>query len=224
MATSSDKIVRKAVLDLLHTEGGIPVRYLWPLMKDPRWYVVRNAVQLATATGDPGLASQLEPLSRHPDARVRREVVRSLATIGEARCLPALVRALQDEDSAVRTLAVRGLARQGNKAHFPAVQAMVEARDFEDRPPEEVEAILVAFAALGGERTVEVLNRMWKHRVFGTRSLPLRLASVQALGAVGSPEASRALSEAVECGEAQLQRVAARALAEMQARARGASA
>jgi HEAT repeat protein len=224
MATSSDKTVRKAVLDLLHTEGGIPVRYLWPLMKDPRWYVVRNAVQLATATGDPGLASQLEPLSRHPDARVRREVVRSLATIGEARCLPALVRALQDEDSAVRTLAVRGLARQGNKAHFPAVQAMVEARDFEDRPPEEVEAILVAFAALGGERTVEVLNRMWKHRVFGTRSLPLRLASVQALGAVGSPEASRALSEAVECGEAQLQRVAARALAEMQARAKGASA
>jgi HEAT repeat protein len=224
MSTSSDKIVRKTVLDLLHTEGGIPASFLWPLMKDPRWYVVRNAVQLAAATGDPGLVNQLEPLARHPDARVRREVVRNLGTIGEPRCLPLLVRALQDEDSAVRTLAVRGLARQGNRGHFAAVQSMVEARDFEARPPEEVEAVLFAYAALGGDKTVEPLNRMWRRRVFGTRSLPVRLASIQALGAVGSPEANRALSEAADCGEVQLQRVAARALAEVQARTKGGSA
>lgn len=220
MSASSDKVVRKAVLDLLNTGGGVPAQYLWPLMKDPRWYVVRNAVQLATATGDPSLVSQLERLLPHPDTRVRREVVRSLGIIGESRCLPLLVRALQDEDSAVRILAVRGLARQGNKGQFPAVQALVESRDFESRPPEEVEAILAAFAALGGDKTVEYLNRLWKHRVFGTRPLPVRLAAVQALGIAGSPEASRALSEATECGESQLQRAAARTLAEVQARTR----
>ena len=224
MVTSTDKVVRKTVLDLLHTEGGIPARYLWPLMKDPRWYVVRNAVQLATATGDPGLVNQLEPLLRHPDTRVRREVVRTLGTIGEAKCPPLLARALQDEDSAVRTLAVRGLARQGHRGHFPVVQATVEARDFESRPQEEVEAFLLAFAGLGGDKTVDTLNKMWKRRMFGTRPLPLRLAAVQALGAVGSPEANRALAEAVECGETQLQRAAARALAEMQARTKGALA
>jgi HEAT repeat protein len=221
LATSSDKAVRKTALSLLNMEGGVPVQHLYPLMKDTRWYVVRNAVQLATGSGDPELVGQLEPLLLHPDERVRREVVRSLDALGEARCLPLVVRALQDEDSAVRTLAFRSLARHGNRGQFPAVQAQVESRDLETRPSEEVEALLSAFASLGGERTIEVLNRFWKHRVFGTRPMPLRLAAVQALGAIAAPEARRALKEAAESGEVQLQRVAARVLSEAQARAKG---
>jgi HEAT repeat protein len=221
LATSSDKVVRKTVLDLLRTEGGTPVRHLWPLMQDPRWYVVRNAVQLATASGDPEVASHLEPLLRHADTRVRREVARSLGTLNDAKFLPLLVRAILDEDSAVRTLAVRGLARQGTKGQFPAVQAQVESRDFETRSSEEVEAFLVAYGALGGDRTVETLNKMWKRKVFGTRPLALRVAAVTALGAVGSPEARRVLTEAAESNEPQLQRAAARALGEAQTRAKG---
>jgi hypothetical protein len=222
LVVSSDKVVRKTVLDLLLAEGGIPARHLWPLMTDSRWYVVRNAVQLATASGDPAVASHLEPLLRHGDTRVRREVARSLGVVGDAKCLPLLVRAISDEDSAVRILAVRGLARQGSKGQFPAVQAQVESRDFETRSPEEVEAFLIAYAALGGDRALETLNRMWKRRVFGTRPLPLRLAAVSALGAVGSADARRALTEAMTGGEPQLQRVAARVLGEARSRANGA--
>jgi hypothetical protein len=221
LVVSSDKVVRKTVLDLLRAEGGIPARHLWALMEDSRWYVVRNAVQLATASGDPAVASHLEPLLRHVDTRVRREVARSLGMVGDARCLPLLVRAIGDEDSAVRTLAVRGLARLGSKGQFPAVQAQAESRDFETRSPEEMEAFLIAYAALGGDRALETLNRMWKRRVFGTRPLPLRLAAVTALGAVGSAGARRALTEAMAGGEPQLQRVAARALGEVQSRADG---
>ena len=75
LATSDHKLVRKTVLDLLRTEGGIPLEHIWPLTKDPRWYVVRNAVQLVTASGDPSVVSHLEPLARHADERVRREVI-----------------------------------------------------------------------------------------------------------------------------------------------------
>ena len=220
LATSSDKVVRKTVLDLLHTEGGTPVRHLWPLMTDKRWYVVRNAVQLAAASGSPEVATHLEPLLRHPDTRVRREVARSLGAFNDVKFLPLLVRAILDEDSAVRTLAVRGLARQGTKSQFAAVQAQVESRDFETRTPEEVEAFLVAYAALGKDRTVQPLNKIWKHKVFGTRPLPLRIAAVTALGAVGSAEARRALTEAAESSEPQLQRAAVRALGEARTRAK----
>jgi HEAT repeat protein len=118
-------------------------------------------------------------------------------------------------------LAVRGLARQGTKGQFPAVQAQVESRDFETRSSEEVEAFLVAYGALGGDRTVETLNKMWKRKVFGTRPLALRVAAVTALGAVGSPEARRVLTEAAESNEPQLQRAAARALGEARTRAKG---
>jgi HEAT repeat protein len=221
LSASNDKVVRKAVLDLLYMEGGTPARHLWPLMKDSRWYVVRNAVQLATTSGDPAVVGHLEPLLRHPDTRVRREVARSLATLGDPKCLPLLVRAILDDDSAVRTLAVRGLARHGNTVQYQAVQAQVESRDFESRSPEEVEAFLVAYAALGGERTIEPLNRIWKRKVFGTRPLPSRLAAVAALGAVGGAEARRTLTEAMKSGEPQIQRAAVRALGEAQLREKG---
>ncbi len=221
LVTSSDKVVRKTVLDLLYSEGGTPALHLWPLLEDDRWYVVRNAVQLATATGDPELAAHLDPLLRHGDVRVRREVARSLATLTDARSQPALVRALGDEDSAVRTLAARGLARQRNRAHFAAVQTQVDSRDFETRSAEEVEAFLVAYATLGGERTLETLNKIWKRRVFGTRPLSLRVAAVTALGAVGGAAAGKALSEAINGDEPQVQRAAARAMGEVQARTKG---
>jgi HEAT repeat protein len=221
LATSDDKVVRKTVIDLLHMEGGIPARHLWPLMKDSRWYVVRNAVQLAIASGDPAAVDHLEPLLRHPDTRVRREVARSLGTLGDPKCLPLLVRAIGDDDAAVRILAVRGLARQGTVGQYQAVQAKVESRDFETRSPEEAEAFLVAYATLGGDRTIEPLNKIWKRKVFGSRPLPLRLAAVSALGAIGSAEARRTLTEAMQSGESQIQRAAARAMGGAQARTKG---
>ena len=222
LATSDDRVVRKTVLDLLRMEGGTPIEHIWPLMKDRRWYVVRNAVQLVTGSGDPAVVSHLEPLVRHADERVRREVVRSLGTINEPRSLPLLTKALQDKDPAVRILAVRALTRLGGTGHFGAVQSQVESRDFETRSTEEVEAFMVAYGSLGGEQTVNALNKMWKRRVFGTRPMPLRLGALAALGAVGGAAAEKALGEAMKSGDPQIQRAAAKAMTEMQARTKGA--
>jgi HEAT repeat protein len=220
LATSADKGVRRSILGLLNMEGGVPADHLYPLMRDSRWYVVRNAVQLATGSGDPGLVHQLDRLIHYPDERVRREVIRSLDSLVDPRCLPLLVKALQDDDSSVRILAVRSLWRRGAKGQFPAIQARVESRDFETRPPEELEAFLVAFASLGGDKAVPALNKFWRRRRFGSRPTPLRVAAVQALGAVGSPEARQALEEAAKSGDAPLQRAATRALSEAQSASR----
>jgi hypothetical protein len=212
LAESSDKAVRKTVLALLDIEGGVPAQYLWPLMDDSRWFVVRNAVQLATRTGDPELGRHLERLLYHHDARVRREVMRSLDTLPDAQAATLLSRALSDDDSSVRTLAAHGLARHGNRGQVAVLQAQVESRDLDTRQPEEVSALLWAYASLGGDATVSVLGRMWKRRLFGTRAMPVRVAAVQALAAVDSPAAREALQTAAKSGEAQLQRAAARAL------------
>ncbi|NLO28165.1 MAG: HEAT repeat domain-containing protein [Actinobacteria bacterium] len=218
LVENNDKSVRKTVLALLRTGSGIPVQYIWPLMHDTRWYVVRNAVQLARGSDDPELPIQLERLLRHPDERVRREVIRSLDVIGGSRAAPLLLKVLWDEDSAVRTLAVRSLSRHGNRGHFASVSAQVEAREFETRPSEELEAFLEAFALLGGEITVATLDKMWKKRFFRTRPLPLRLAAVQALGLIPTRTARDALGEASKSGDAQVRKAAVRALAQGQSR------
>jgi HEAT repeat protein len=218
LAESSDKSVRKAALALLNADAGVPLVYLWPLMEDPRWYVVRNAVGLATGSGDPALVDHLEPLLGHSDARVRREVVRSLDTIGNQKSASLVARALVDPDVSVRVLAANSLGRHGNRAHFGAVAAQIEARDFPARPAEEIAALLAAYAALGSASTVEDLNRLWKRKLLGTKPLAVRLGAIQALGLVATPPALNALRLASTSGDAQIRRAASRALAEAQAR------
>ncbi len=221
LAESSDKSVRKTALVLLDSEGGVPLVHLWPLMEDSRWYVVRNAVGLATRSGDPALPDHLEPLLKHPDARVRREVIRSLDTTDSQRSAGLLARALADSDVSVRVLAAHALSRHGSRSHVGAVRAQIESRDFQTRPSEEIAAFLAAYAVLGADATLEMLNKLWRRRLLGTKPLPLRLGAIQALGLVGSPSAREALEQAAKSGEAQIRRAAARALAESRARTRG---
>ncbi len=218
LAESNDKGVRKIALDVLDMAGGVPTEHLWPLLRDQRWYVVRNAVSLATGSGHPQLLDYLEPLVRHPDARVRREVMRSADTVPGSRPAGLFTRALADDDLSVRVLAAGGLGRHGTRVNAHALESQIESRDFSTRPAEEINAVLAAYASLGGETTVEVLNRIWRRKVIGTKSLPLRLGALQALSVVATPSALQALEEACDCGEAQLQKAAARALGEARAR------
>jgi HEAT repeat protein len=221
LTESNDRAARKIALDVLDMAGGVPTEHLWPLLRDPRWYVVRNAVTLATGWGHPQLLDRLEPLMRHTDARVRREVMRSADTVPGARPAALFARALNDDDISVRVLAANGLARHGSRVHAHGFETQIESRDFATRPLEEINAILSAYAALGGEATVEVLNRVWRHRVIGTKPLPVRLGALQALGLVGTPSALEALTEASNSGESQIQKAAMRALADARTRTWG---
>lgn len=221
LAESDDRAIRKTALDLLELQGGVPIEHLWPLLRDPRWYVVRNAVALATGSGDPRLIDHLEPLLRHEDARVRREVMRSLDTLTGTRSAVLFARALSDEDSAVRVLAANGLARHGTRTNVSSLEGLIGSRDFATRPAEEISAMLLAYAALGGEATIAALNKMWRRRMFGTRPMPMRIGAVQALGVIPSSTALESLKEAAKSNEAQIQRTAARALAEARSRMTG---
>ena len=218
LTESDNRDVRRLILGLFHASGGVASHHLLPLLRDARWYVVRNAVQLVgesrDATGDPEVTSQLESLLHHPDVRVRREVVRTLSSSGEIRAASLLARALQDEDSSVRTLAVRGLSRHPARGYFSVLLEQVENRTFDGRPPEEIQAFLDVLAVMGGEAAVEVLSKLWKRRMFGTRALGVRIAAVQALALARTPSALASLQEAARSGEAQIQRVAQRALRE----------
>jgi HEAT repeat protein len=220
MAETDDRSIRKSLLAVLGSEEGVPLRHLVPMLRDPRWYVVRNAVQLAARSHDPELPGHLERLVRHADVRVRREVMRTLDTVG-APALHVLAKALDDEDSSVRILVARSLGRHGGQEHAAMVLARVEGRNFDTRPAEEVEAFLVALAVLAKERAVPVLDGLWRRRIFRARPASLRLAALQALGAIDAPAAQSVLMEAAKSGDAQARQTANRALHEAQVRRSG---
>jgi len=62
------------------------------------------------------------------------------------------------------------------------VRAQIESRDFQTRPSEEIAAFLAAYAVLGADATLEMLNKLWRRRLLGTKPLPLRLGANTSVG------------------------------------------
>lgn len=212
LVATENRAVRKAVLAVLETQGGVPSRLVWPLMQDPRWYVVRNAVRLMAGSSEPELPARLERLLHHADARVRREVVRTLDSLEGSRPLAALVKALDDEDTSVRTLAARGLGNHGDAGHGAVLEAHMLSGSFDSRAAEEVEAFALAHAALSGEAAIGFLDSLWRRRHLKARSPQVRAAALQALGTISSPLAGAILAEAARSREGPVRQVAERAL------------
>ncbi|MCE5253746.1 MAG: HEAT repeat domain-containing protein [Actinomycetia bacterium] len=212
LVETDDRAARKSLLAALQMQDGVPGRYIWPLMQDPRWYVVRNAVQLMAGSPEPELPARLERLLRHADTRVRREVVRTLDSLEGSRPAAVLLKALDDEDSSVRTLAARSLSHHADAGRQAALQAHLLSGSFDARPAEEIEAFTSALAALGGEGAISVLDALWRRRYLKARATPVRVAALQALGAMSSAKAAVILTEAARSREAPVRQAAQRIL------------
>jgi hypothetical protein len=221
LVNTPDRAIRRGLLALLSTGDGVPGSLLGPLMRDHRWYVVRNAAELAAVSRDETLLDDLERLTRHPEVQVRREVMRTLSAIGGAKAARLLARSLSDEDTSVRVLAVSGIGRIGGPAHEATVLAQIKSRDFEARSPDEISAFLYAHASLSGERAVPLLDKLWRSRLFDSHARPVRIGAIRALASIPGPLALSALREAAKSGGAQVEREAERALQEALARQQG---
>jgi hypothetical protein len=212
LADADDRAVRKSILAVLGAEGGVPWSEIEPFLGDPRWYVVRNAVQLAAAGTHAGLMEHVYRLLGHADGRVRREVLRSLERFGGQMALRGYTKALSDPESSVRTLAARAVGREGGPEQEGPLLAHIEDRNFALLPAEELQAFLGAYAELTQERAVPVLDKLWRKRRLSARPMPVRVAALLALGSVRAPAARSALLEASKSGETQVQRAAGHAL------------
>jgi hypothetical protein len=208
LTETADRGVRKTVLDTLGGEGAVPWQDLEPLLRDSRWYVVRNAVHLAAGIGHDGLIDHAPRLLAYPDVRVRREIVRALGRLGGRGAVSALARALGDADPSVRMLAASAVGRKGGSEQQALLLARIEDRTFTSLSGEEMEAFLGAYAELAQARAVLLLDRSWKKNLLSSRPMAFRVAAVLALGRVDAPAARAALQAAAKSAEPQIRRAA----------------
>jgi hypothetical protein len=208
LTETEDRTIRKTVLDILGGEGAVPWQDLEPLLGDPRWYVVRNAAQLAAGIGHDGLIDHAPRLLAYPDVRVRREIVRALGRLGGRAAVSSLVRALADADGSVRILAANAIGRKGGPEQQALLLTRIEDRAFTSLSGEEMEAFLGAYAELAQSRAVPLLDRFWKKNILSARPMAFRVAAVLALGRVRAPAAGAALQAASKSAEPQIRRAA----------------
>lgn len=192
----SRKILGGALIRLGASASPIVIEYL----RDPRWFVVRNAIGILGEIRDQKATGYLAPLLGHKDLRVRRETIRALTKIGGQSAEATLLKILKNEDPEMRRQAILSL---GALQCATALPALLELASRSDRKgvfrKEKIEAVK-ALGQIGSSEAVPKLKTLLKRRFFwfAPTDSELRAEAALALGRIGSPEARNLLRKAIK--------------------------
>jgi HEAT repeats len=157
---------------------------LMHLLRDHRWFVVRNAAELLGELNATEADQELINTSRHSDVRVRRAATLALIRLGTPRAMHTMLHALKDEESAVRRRAASGLGATRHNSR--AAAALLAALDDE----EDQDVIHAILAALGHHASAEVVARLIKESTAG--SILRRRATARRVAAIAGGNAGGA--------------------------------
>jgi HEAT repeat protein len=213
--SSTDNLaVRKELSSLLVGLGGTALPFILNMMKDPRWYTVRN---MSAILGDIGLQEAVPELLaclRHTDTRVSKEAIRSLAKIGGREAESALIALLHGNDTQLFPQVMASLGgMRSRKALIELMQIVCCSDMFLKSLSFKIDA-LNAIAMIGDRQAVPLLTKILasRHILAGSRwnqfkiaiaGCLARLGDIRALPilkkkATGSGDLGRACAEAVE--------------------------
>jgi HEAT repeat protein len=167
------------------------VRTLIQMLADPRWYVVRNAVELLGEMRVSEAEGALNRLLEHKDERVRTAAASALAKL----TTQPVAKALRPTPRA----SMMGLLNKISGSHPVAprgesVDSLIRALDREQNTRTQM-AMLNALGQMGTTQAIEKLAEIARadKGIFRSRPTPLRVAAVHALGEVKSPDAMAVL-------------------------------
>jgi HEAT repeat protein len=191
LAAEEDQSAKKVFYEALVSQGEVALAAIIATLKEDRWPVLRNAVQLL---GDIRSATAIEPLRallRHRDLRVRRETVRALTRIGGSSVIAIIAKILQGDDSELRRQAMLGLGAIKNPATLPLLLQFLQVKDWRLQQLEEKIDAIRAIGEIGSAEVLPDLMTIATHRRFFYRSRNdvLRSAALLAIGEIGGPEA-----------------------------------
>ncbi|MEP7064974.1 MAG: HEAT repeat domain-containing protein [Gemmatimonadota bacterium] len=167
------------------------VRTLVHMLGDPRWFVVRNAIELLGEMRVAEADVELEKMLEHRDDRVRTAAASALAKLGPGVAAKGMRGALRDAPEEVRERAAEAMALQ----RTGSVDSLVRALDKEDDNRVQM-AMVTALGQLGTPHAIEKLMdiaRTDKGLLIKRRPTPMRVAAVHALGEVKTSSALAAL-------------------------------
>ena len=177
------------------------------------WFVVRNVAELAGELGMDEAVPALSRLLEHREERVRKAAALALAKIGSGSAAEALRRALRDKSPEVRMQVALGV---GGRRSSPLAMPLVVAIDGEKDETVQRELIL-ALGRIGTPDAVQALIKVAQPagRLFGRKSVVLRVAAVEALRLAATAPAVGTLEGLLGDADRQVSAAAREALLEL---------
>ncbi|AMW04134.1 hypothetical protein GEMMAAP_03355 [Gemmatimonas phototrophica] len=162
---------------------------LFELVRDSRWYVVRNAVALLGEMGVEQSDSAMLPLLQHEDERIRVAAARALVRLGTAKALHGLHAGVDDPNAEVRRMAAvsYGLAPTAAGGMRPPAARLAMALEKETDEDVALE-MLASLGKLGSADAIQRLLRITMAQQSQAGEAPdkpreawLRIAALEAL-------------------------------------------
>jgi HEAT repeat protein len=182
---------KKSLATALVRLGPVAAPPLLPLLKDQRWFVVRNMVAILGELRLPDTVISLQKPLYHADQRVRKEAVRALMKIGGEPAENMLIALLDDPDEGIVRHAILSLGLMHSRQAVPFLLKLLEKRDLLLKTLQVKKELLVALGRIGDRRGTPPLLKMLGGRrwpIFGKR-LELKVEVASALGALGDEAA-----------------------------------
>lgn len=203
LSQESDRSRRGRLLEALKACGPVAEAPLLESLRSGEWFVVRNALIVLAEVAGPERVPDLEAFLDHGDARVRLAAVRTLGRIGGRAAESALGRLLQRPDAELQLEALFLLDELKARNAAPALLELLKTSKGKTRPGLEGvrEKTIEVLGHLGVPAAIPVLTELlMRHKGFFRDSrepLPVRIAALRALFALGSVEGQEALAKAM---------------------------
>ena len=182
---------RSRIIELLKLLGPLSIPALNKALVAGPWHLVRNALNLVGDLQEPQAFEYVVPCLEHPDLRVVRAAVKALWKTGGAKAERFLLELLPNADAERQIEILRGLGQIQAVGAIPAIGVLAS------KGPENVRIkALETLGRIGHSSAMPILETQLqrKGRVFKTAEpQAIRLASAQALAALGTPEARQVL-------------------------------
>jgi hypothetical protein len=189
------KIFIEALVEACRTN---PER-LAPWLAEPRWFVVRNTVQILGTIGGSTIASLFDPLTHHPEPRVRLEVINALRGLDHRVARPLLMRLLETADTRMFCAILHQLAQVRDTSVARMLLGHLIHAEFERRPSEEKRAIYSALASSGGDEVVPELEAELNEGNWFSRTQEAhRQAVARCIARIGTPLARQVLERGAQ--------------------------
>ena len=203
LGATENLTVRKEISSLLSGmgEAGLPI--LLKMMRDHRWYMVRNLSAIVGDIGRQEAVPELLQCLRHVDIRVCKEAVRSLAKIGGREAEAAVIEILGSGNQQLFPQAIASLGGMKSRRALTELLQIVCAKDtFLKNLPLKMDA-LQAIAAIGDRQAVPVLTHVMarRHLFARKRREQFKVAVATCLGRLADPRALPVLNKFASASE-----------------------
>lgn len=214
LCTAEDLYARKALAISLIRIGEPAIPPIVSMLKDERWYVIRNMVAILGELGSKSSVPGLRRTASHPDERVRKETIRALSRIKGREAESVIISLIYDKSQVIRKQAIQALGTMKSQTAVEQLLQIATQSDFFMKHIPLKKEALVAVGRIGDRQAVPELIRIMQTPSWQFWRCPedLKIAAVASLGMIGDEAAiapllamstiggklGRACSEAIE--------------------------